>query len=242
MLTDRKDVPGERSQPDWTLNGELECGRDSENDADQPCGKFQGGLDGRFLISRLQPTTFKVRSLVTISTPHRGSTFADFLLEDVLGAERVPALLSMMSMLGIPGGGKAFDNLTTTNMARFNDETPDDPSVKYYSFGAEFEAGWSNPFRVSSVLVVCESLLSVVSQVPWGIIAEREGPNDGLVSVESAKWGEYKGTLENVNHLDLIGWKGSIRFAFANLMGTPIQFRPVSFYSGIAEMLAKEGF
>lgn len=34
------------------------------------------------------------------------------------------------------------------------------------------------------------------------------GPNDGLVSVESAKWGTYERTLENVNHLDLIGWIG----------------------------------
>ena len=162
-----------------------------------------GGLDGRFLISRLQPTTFKVRSLTTISTPHRGSTFADFLLEDVLGAERIPALLTLMSTLGVPGGGRAFDNLTTTNMARFNDETPNKDDVRYFSYGAQFEASWSNPFRE-----------------PWGIIAEREGksmfekylrdacihepyagPYDGLVSVESSKWGEYKATLDNVNHL-----------------------------------------
>lgn len=38
------------------------------------------------------------------------------------------------------------------------------------------------------------------------MISEKEGDNDGLVSVTSAKWGEYLGTLENVNHLDLVGW------------------------------------
>lgn len=27
------------------------------------------------------------------------------------------------------------------------------------------------------------------------------GANDGLVSVESSKWGVYKATLDNVNHL-----------------------------------------
>lgn len=27
------------------------------------------------------------------------------------------------------------------------------------------------------------------------------GDNDGLVSLESARWGKYIGTLENVNHL-----------------------------------------
>lgn len=207
-------------------------------------GHSMGGLDGRFLISRLQPTTFKVRSLTTISTPHRGSTFADFLLEDVLGAQRIPALLSIMSTLGVPGGGRAFDNLTTTNMAKFNDETPDKEGVRYFSYGAQFEAGWSNPFRV-----------------PWGIIAEREGesrapstatqvpalmyrvsgPNDGLVSVESSKWGEYIATLDNVNHLDLIGWEGPLRYKWAEWTGKPIKFKAISFYCAIAEMLAHEG-
>ena len=36
------------------------------------------------------------------------------------------------------------------------------------------------------------------------IIEKEEGPNDGLVSVESSMWGDYKGTLEGVSHLDLI--------------------------------------
>ncbi|KAK4057776.1 lipase 2 [Microbotryomycetes sp. JL221] len=188
-------------------------------------GHSMGGLDGRFLISRLQPTTFKVRSLTTISTPHRGSSFADYLLEDVLGPKNVPALLSMMETLGVPGGGKAFDDLTVTKMARFNDETPDDPNVNYYSYSAEFEPSWSNVFRV-----------------PWGIIHEKEGANDGLVSVTSAKWGVHKATLTNVNHLDLIGMIGKVRFGWASMLGNPIKFRPISFFCAIAEDLADNGF
>lgn len=43
-------------------------------------------------------------------------------------------------------------------MARFNDETPDDPAVRYLSYGAEFEPGWSNAFWMS-----------------WKVINEREG-------------------------------------------------------------------
>lgn len=74
----------------------------------------QGGLDGRFLISRLgSQRTFKVASLTTISTPHRGSSFSDYLLEDILGADKVPSFLALMRGLGVPGGGKAFDDLTT---------------------------------------------------------------------------------------------------------------------------------
>lgn len=68
-------------------------------------------------------------------------------------------------------------------------------------------------------------LLPSVFRLPWSIIFEKEGENDGLVSVESAMWGNYKvcfdgtealrldtniytyyqATLENVNHLDLVG-------------------------------------
>ncbi|GAA5906598.1 hypothetical protein JCM5296_000707 [Sporobolomyces johnsonii] len=188
-------------------------------------GHSMGGLDGRFLISRLQPTNFKVRSLTTISTPHRGSSFADFLLEDIIGTAKVPTLLSLMQGIGVPGGGKAFDDLTTTKMARFNEETPDDPSVKYFSFGAEFTPSWSNVFRV-----------------PWGVVFEREGPNDGLVSVESSQWGEYRSTLHNVNHLDLVGWVGKVRYGWAELLGKPIKFKPISFFCAMAEMLADEGF
>ena len=43
---------------------------------------------------------------------------------------------------------------------------------------------------------------------PFRIIEEKEGENDGLVSVTSAKWrNEYfKGTLDNTDHLNELGW------------------------------------
>lgn len=72
----------------------------------------QGGLDGRFLISRLKPTTFHIKSLTTIATPHRGSSYADWILKDVIGEKRIPALLKMCESIGVPGGGAAFEDLT----------------------------------------------------------------------------------------------------------------------------------
>ena len=39
------------------------------------------GLDSRYMISRLKPPNVKVLSLTTIATPHRGSAFADYMLE-----------------------------------------------------------------------------------------------------------------------------------------------------------------
>jgi hypothetical protein len=70
----------------------------------------------------------------------------------------------------------------------FNPNTPDDPSVKYYSYGAAANIpAWS-------------SLLSV----PWRMVNEKEGDNDGIVSVKSAKWGTYIKTIQ-ADHWDLSG-------------------------------------
>ena len=46
-----------------------------------------------------------------------------------------------------------------------------------------------------------------------------EGPNDGLVSVASSKWGDYKGTLVNVSHLDLINWTNRLRWLVWEMTG-----------------------
>lgn len=170
-----------------------------------------GGLDGRFLISRLQPTNFKVRSLTTIATPHRGSSFADYMLESVIGRARLPQIHALFDYLSIPGGGRAFDNLTITCMKRFNHDTQDDPNVKYFSYGAQFEPGFLDVFRF-----------------PWGVIKHEEGDNDGLVSVASSQWGEYKETLE-ASHLDLVGWVGQIRYTWADVTGGKPPFKPASF-------------
>jgi triacylglycerol lipase len=50
-------------------------------------GHSMGGLDCRYLISQIQPKAFTPITLTTISTPHRGSPFADFLIDNVIGRE-----------------------------------------------------------------------------------------------------------------------------------------------------------
>jgi triacylglycerol esterase/lipase EstA (alpha/beta hydrolase family) len=58
-------------------------------------GRIQGGLDCRYLASQLKPEKFKVSSVTTIATPHRGSPFADYLIDQVLGRWS-PSLLSLL--------------------------------------------------------------------------------------------------------------------------------------------------
>lgn len=84
---------------------------------------------------------------------------------------------------------------------------------------------------------------------PHSIIYTKEGSNDGLVSVQSAQWGTYLGTLKDVNHLDLVGWTDGIAGGLglpslglkgmkAAVQGSEIGFSPGRFYLGVGDLLA----
>ena len=159
-----------------------------------------GGLDARYMISRLQPNNVEVLSLTTVATPHRGSAFADYCFQEI-GPSYIPHFYKLFDKLGISTG--AFKQLTTKYMAEeFNPKTPDVKGVRYFSYGASFHPTIWSAFRQ-----------------PHKIVQRMEGVNDGLVSVESAKWGTYKGTLVNVSHLDLINWTNRLKWAFSQMSG-----------------------
>jgi triacylglycerol lipase len=159
-----------------------------------------GGLDARYMVSRLRPENVDVLSLTTIASPHRGSSFADFCLEEI-GASHIPRIYKAFESMGFGTG--AFEQLTQKYMqGQFNPKTPDDPEVQYFSYGATIQPSLWSVFRGSH---------SVVERL--------EGPNDGLVSVESAKWGLYQGTLVDVSHLDLINWTNRLRWWIARVSG-----------------------
>lgn len=162
-----------------------------------------GGLDARYMISQLQPQGVDVKSLVTVATPHHGSAVADQII-DGIGPHNLARLYRYWKQ-ATGWETDAFDQLTTRYMTEeFNPNTPDVPSVRYFSYGAALvkKPPLLSPFRVSH-----------------GLLRKVEGPNDGLVSVESSKWGTYKGTLLNVNHLDLINWTNRLRYTLRKLMG-----------------------
>ena len=88
----------------------------------------------------------------------------------------------------------AYANLTTRYLTKiFNPRTPDDPRVRYFSV-----AGRSGPLNIWHPLWFPKVVLDG---------ANRDG-NDGLVSVESARWGEFLGTLEGADHWALRGASG----------------------------------
>ena len=173
-----------------------------------------GGLDCRYLIFQQQNSPeprppYKIMSLTTISTPHRGTSAADFALK------YFPASL-------IRSNFPSIFQLSTKYAGKFNSVVTNDPSVKYFSYGAQM-----HPYPGSIFLV------------SWKIISDKEGPNDGMVSLKSCQWGHFVGYLDDVDHADLINWMGLVKKTKMAL-GIP-NFNPKYFYLEIADNLAKNG-
>lgn len=144
-------------------------------------GHSMGGLDARYMIRHLGMAE-RVSALVTISTPHWGSSFADWSLKHLgmrMGAMKV------IDALGWDAG--AVRDLCCARFAEFNQNVPDVPGVQYFSISAAREWTGIPLFLLPS----------------WRVIQKIEGPNDGLVSVRSAQWGEHLGTWP-MDHLHVI--------------------------------------
>jgi len=144
-------------------------------------GHSMGGLDCRHVISCLGMAR-RVLSLTTLGTPHRGSAFADW------GVRRFARLACpVFQFFGV--SYQAFKDLTTARCKAFNSETPDAPGVRYFSVAGRFQTDWLTPEW----------------QLPSSIVERIEGPNDGVVSVASARYGEACDVWEG-DHLNLVNW------------------------------------
>jgi triacylglycerol lipase len=89
----------------------------------------------------------------------------------------------------------AYANLTTTYLNEiFNPYTPNDPRVRYFSV-----AGRTGSLNIWHPLWLPKLVLDG---------ADHGEGHDGLVSVDSACWGEFLGTLEGADHWALRGASG----------------------------------
>jgi triacylglycerol lipase len=171
-----------------------------------------GGLDSRYLISRLGMAD-RVLTLTTIATPHRGSSFADW------GIHRLERVVKpLLALFDLPD--EAFYDVTTAACRRFNDDVPDAPGVRYFSVAGRHDGHWRSPEWLFSHRVVLEA----------------EGPNDGLVSLESASYGECTEVWEG-DHLSLIRYGPN---ALAQACGRWRDYTPG--YAALVRRLADEGF
>lgn len=118
----------------------------------------------------------------------------------------VPIPSSIISLIDSP----AYSNLTSTYMEEeFNPKVPDIPSVKYWSVAARVDTmSFFHPLWLPKLIV--DSFQEKQRQQPLDSAqsARIDWGNDGLVTVQSAKWGEFLGVLEECDHWDVRGAGG----------------------------------
>jgi triacylglycerol lipase len=209
-----------------------------------------GGLDARYVITTLGYGD-RVVSLTTMSTPHRGAALADFALELspgdlILNAIALVVGASVSDVGNDPHLRGALTAMAEANAPAFNARTPDDSRVYYQSW-----SGVSSVFGSASdrarVSAVCEGKLDNILPntfdkmriefVPFASIVGHNGtqPSDGMVTVASAKWGNFLGCIPG-DHSDEIGRMTTGR------PNPRTSWDPQRFWRDVAFDLAARGF
>lgn len=158
----------------------------------------KGGLDARYAIAKLGIEDY-VASLTTMGTPHHGSQVTDL-------ANKLPDKLY-----------RKVADFMDRRFRAFGDKNPD-----FYTACHQFNSDYAEQFNEEikdSEKVYYQSYASVMKNMfsfdilgaTW-LMLSRYGKNDGLVTVESAKWGNFRGVYESkrirgISHGDTIDLK-----------------------------------
>ncbi len=158
----------------------------------------KGGLDSRYAISTLGMDKY-VASLTTVNTPHRGCVFAEWLLGHAPEKLRNTVAAHYNGAFRLAGDTEpdflaAVGDLTASACEKFNEENPDVLGVYYQSVGSKINHMGRNIFPLTLSYMFARYF---------------DGPNDGLVAIDSAKWGDNFTVLrshapDGVSHADII--------------------------------------
>lgn len=139
----------------------------------------KGGLDARYAISCLGADKY-VASLTTVNTPHRGCQFAEYLLNKASDSFREfvsSKYNSALKYLGDPDPDfiSAVTDLTACRCKELNEICQNVSDVYYQSVGSKVKKATNGKFPLN---------------LSYHLVKHFDGENDGLVSVDSMKWGE----------------------------------------------------
>ncbi|MCK4821209.1 triacylglycerol lipase [bacterium] len=185
----------------------------------------KGGIESRYMITKLG-MAHRVASLTTIATPHRGSSMAKIILTGIskrkILVKKIGDLYARLMGDIDPDSMQAGRELTREYMKRFNREVPDMPGVYYQSYGCVIDSSYPSP----------------IWRLMYSSLSSVEGANDGLVSIESCRWGRFKGIVRGkktqlVSHADIVGL-----FALTGVYS----FNAREFYISIVHELKGMGF
>jgi triacylglycerol lipase len=173
-------------------------------------GHSMGGLDARRLLA--EPAWRKrILSLTTIGTPHLGTALADF------AKLRVGRIFRLLTALGVDPRGCL--DVTRSAARRFHRRQPalsDFPCFCVAGSPTDATIGW--PLRRT-----------------FAALSELEGPNDGLVPVESALAFGTPLPVWPLDHLKQMNW-------FSPEEDAPALPSPIELYNSLVTNLASIGF
>ncbi len=156
----------------------------------------KGGLDARYMASKLGMGKY-IASITMISSPHRGVRFVDIACHMPDGIYRfiARAFNKYFRLIGDknPDFYTATRQFSTYSSRKFNEEIIDVEGIYYQSYASVMKNMFSD----------------YILTIPYILVNLTEGRNDGLVSITSAKWGDFKGVLSNkyyrgISHGDII--------------------------------------
>ena len=161
----------------------------------------KGGLEARMTASSLGMGN-NIASITTIGTPHRGSRTIDRIIKAPKSFFNA-ASFAVDNWIGLIGDTKpdfysVCRSFTTEYAERFNRDNPDIPGIFYQSFAGVMK------YPISDINLSTANL----------VVKLIEGENDGLVTVDSARWGErfvlLRGnSYRGVSHYDEIDFRRS---------------------------------
>ncbi|MFT5874855.1 MAG: triacylglycerol lipase [Clostridium sp.] len=184
----------------------------------------KGGLEARFMICELGMEQY-IASLTTISTPHHSSKTIDKFYNYPTFLYKLIAFFVNLyfKILGdkSPDFYTASRQFSTYFCEKFNTKITNSEYIYYQSYASIMKNSFSDIFMA----------------IPHFVVKLGEGDNDGLVTPNSAKWGEFKGlisgeTARGISHADIVDFR---RMGYSK-----IDIRGI--YIGIVEDLKNNGF
>ncbi len=157
----------------------------------------KGGLEARYLAGKLGMDEH-IASITTLGTPHKGAYLADIILGRLplpkFAAARLVNLYATLLGDKRPDSLRSLVQVSTQSVQQFNEEVIDSSVVYYQSYAGHVNKHYPN----------------IIWRTMANIIKDYEGSNDGMVGIESSKWGNYRGVIQNenalsVSHGDMVG-------------------------------------
>lgn len=152
-----------------------------------------GGLDARFLVSQnVGDVALRVKTVVGISTPHRGSPVASVF-------DAVNPLELLTGLVHLAGGffddlrarTNAVHDLSEAGAAALDAKCPDDPRVRYLDVAA---TGRDAVAATSAFFLLAHEF-----------VKSKAGDNDGVVALTSSVRHQQPFAVWHGDHADLIG-------------------------------------